>query len=124
MKADTTKSWYEIMVEKKRLETEGHTKTPYKPQLPEQQVTTASDPAVKPTIKYSHYKKDVSKYAIIDIYRVLRLYGVTDPSISHAVKKLLCPGGRGGKSTRQDVQEAIDSLKRYLEMEDEDGEIC
>lgn len=59
----------------------------------------------------------------IDVYRVCDLFGVNDPSgcTQHAIKKLLLPGGRGGgKSVRQDLQEAVDTMQRRLQMMDED----
>jgi len=70
---------------------------------------------------HDHYFKDVSNLKHIDVYRVLLLFGVTDPCLQHAVKKLLCSGQRGVKDTQQDVQEAITSLLRYLEMKTEDN---
>lgn len=66
--------------------------------------------------KYNHYFKDVSHLKYIDVYRVLSLFGVTDEPIAHAVKKLLVSGNRGHKDKAKDVQEAIDSLKRYKQM--------
>ena len=69
---------------------------------------------------HDHYFKDVSNLKHIDVYRVLILFGVTDPCIQHAIKKLLCAGNRGAKDKTQDVQEAISSLLRYLEMQTED----
>ena len=72
-------------------------------------------------MSHSHYFKDVSKLVAIDVYRVLELFDVVDPAIQHAVKKLLCAGGRGAKTMPQDVQEAIDSLNRWQEMRKEDG---
>ena len=72
-------------------------------------------------MKHSHYHKDVSRLQMIDVYRVLALYAVTDPCIQHAVKKLLVAGGRGaGKDISQDIQEAIDSLERWKDMREED----
>ena len=68
-------------------------------------------------MKHSHYYNDVSGLKQIDIYMILRLYSVTDPCIGHAVKKLLVAGGRGAKDRSQDVQEAIDTLNRYNEIE-------
>ena len=68
------------------------------------------------------YFKDVSSLKHIDIYRVLLLFGVTDPCLQHAIKKLLCAGQRGVKDQKQDVQEAIASLLRHLEMRTEDGD--
>lgn len=70
--------------------------------------------------KYNHYYKDISYLDGIDIYRVLMLYGVTDPCIAHAIKKLLCAGQRGGKDMEQDIQESIDALVRWQDMCSED----
>lgn len=69
--------------------------------------------------KHSHYKKDVSSLKSIDVYRVLDLFGVESHAVGHAIKKLLCSGQRGGKDRKQDIQEAIDSLNRELEMVEE-----
>jgi len=71
--------------------------------------------------KHNHYFKDVSNLKFIDIYRVLLLFGVTDPCLQHAVKKLLCAGNRGVKDELKDVQEAISTLTRYLEIKTEDN---
>lgn len=68
---------------------------------------------------YNHYFKRVpSKY--IDIYRVLLVFEVDDPCISHAVKKLLVAGKRGAKGIDKDIGEAIDSLRRWQEMREEE----
>ena len=69
---------------------------------------------------HDHYFKDVSSLKHIDVYRVLVLFGVNNPCIQHAIKKLLCAGNRGVKDELKDVQEAIASLLRYLEMQTED----
>lgn len=70
--------------------------------------------------KHSHYKKDVSKLEFVDIYRVLQLFDVSHPAVQHAAKKVLCAGGRGSKDWAKDIQEAIDSLQRALDMHKED----
>lgn len=70
--------------------------------------------------KHSHYYKDVAQLAHVDVYRTLILFGVTDPCVQHAVKKLLCAGSRGVKDVRRDIQEAIDTLERRMEMYRED----
>lgn len=73
-----------------------------------------------PTNKHAHYFKDVSKLNSIDVYRVLELFGVTDQALGHAIKKLLVAGGRGaGKSIEKDIEEAIVSLQRCLQMKRE-----
>jgi len=72
--------------------------------------------------EFNHYQKLVEHLKWIDVYRVLVLFGVTNPCLQHAIKKLLCAGQRGVKDQKQDVQEAIASLLRYLEMQTEDDE--
>ena len=67
------------------------------------------------------YIVDISKYNKLDIYRILKLYEVSDPCLQHAIKKLLCAGKRGSKNFLQDVNEAILSLKRFVEMQGEDN---
>lgn len=71
-------------------------------------------------LKHRVYKKDVSHLDSIDVYRVLELFNVQSHAVGHAIKKLLCSGGRGAKDEAQDIQEAIDSLIRYQEMKNED----
>jgi hypothetical protein len=71
--------------------------------------------------KHNHYFKVVAHLSHVDVYRVLSLFGVTDPALQHAAKKLLVAGGRGGgKDISRDVQEAIDTLERWKEMRTED----
>lgn len=71
--------------------------------------------------KHAHYFK-ATPFADADVYRVLRMFNVTDPCLQHATKKLLVAGGRGGgKDISRDVQEAIDTLTRWQEMEAEDA---
>lgn len=69
---------------------------------------------------HGHYFKNVSHLKEVDFYRIADLFGITDQAIGHAIKKLLVPGIRGAKGFRQDVQEAVDTLNRRLEMLNED----
>ena len=69
---------------------------------------------------YNHYFKDVRHLQTIDVYRIHQLYGVTDPGLQHAIKKLLVAGGRGAKDRRKDIEEARDTLVRAIEMLQED----
>lgn len=71
-------------------------------------------------MKHPHYHKDVKHLDSVDVYRVLALFGVTDPCIQHAVKKLLCAGQRGVKDSSKDIREAVDTLERCLDMRGED----
>lgn len=75
----------------------------------------------KPATAYGPYLKDTTRYNHIDIYRILTLYGITDHAIGHAVKKLLAAGQRGAKSRTQDLKEAIESIERQIEMDQEDA---
>jgi hypothetical protein len=78
------------------------------------------------TQKHPHYHKPVPTGAkTIDIYRVLVMFGVTDPCLQHAAKKILCAGQRGGgKEISRDVQEAIDTLTRWQDMRREEAQQC
>lgn len=71
-------------------------------------------------MKHNHYFKKTVHLDAVDVYRVLELFEVTDPCLQHAIKKLLCAGGRGAKDMEQDVQEAMDTLERYQDMCRED----
>lgn len=73
--------------------------------------------AAKP--KHSHYHKDVSQYDTIDVYAVCKIFDVQDTSgcLQHAIKKLLVTGQRGHKDRKTDIQNAIDTLNRLLELE-------
>jgi hypothetical protein len=75
-------------------------------------------------MKHSHYFKPVPRGVThIDVYRVLQMFSVTDQCLGHAMKKLLVAGGRGaGKNIDQDIQEAIDSLLRWQEIQKEDSD--
>jgi hypothetical protein len=70
--------------------------------------------------EYKHYQKSVEHLKWIDVYRVLVLFGVSNPCLQHAIKKLLCAGQRGAKDERKDIEEAVSSLVRCLEMQTED----
>lgn len=68
--------------------------------------------------KYARMIKGVQ----VDFYDVARAFGVTDPAIAHALKKLL-RYGCGEKPLYKDVNEAIFSLERWKEaMKDENAE--
>lgn len=71
--------------------------------------------------KFPQYHKDVSHLKSVDVYRIIRLWEIWDPELQHALKKILAAGQRGAKSTAQDVQEAIDSLVRWQQIQDEDS---
>lgn len=53
----------------------------------------------------------------VDVYDVLEAFSVTCPAIQHAVKKLLCAGIRGNKTTIQDLQETVVAVERAIDLE-------
>ena len=70
--------------------------------------------------RYPQYYKSVRHLEFVDVYRVHTLFAIEDCSgcLQHASKKLLLGGSRtGGKTKRQDIEEARDTLTRWLEME-------
>ena len=71
---------------------------------------------------HNHYFKPCP-YDTLDVYRVISIFGVSDPCIQHALKKLLCSGVRGHKDQSKDIQDVIDTLERWKEMRYEDDKI-
>ena len=69
--------------------------------------------------KYPHYYKDIRHLNIIDIYRFFELFEVTDPCLQHSMKKLAVGGKRGDKDYEKDIKEAMDTLKRWEYMQEE-----
>lgn len=74
------------------------------------------DSTIETKREYGHYYRDVSQLEVIDVYRVLELFEVTNPCLQHALKKILIAGKRGAKDMDKDIQEAIDTLKRLQDM--------
>ena len=59
--------------------------------------------------------------ALVDVYRVLVAFAITDPELQHALKKLLCLGIRGKGDYRQDLDEAVLSLKKLQERKEQES---
>lgn len=71
--------------------------------------------------QYPKYYKDVRMLDELDVYAVHQVFNIQDPSgaIQHASKKLLLSGVRtGGKSKREDIKEARDTLTRWLQIDE------
>ncbi len=67
--------------------------------------------------KSRYHKRIAHDDGIVDVYAVLEAFEVTSAPRAHAIKKLLAAGQRnGGKSERQDIEEAIWSLQRDIEL--------
>lgn len=66
--------------------------------------------------QYNKYQRTI-KGTVVDVYDVLHAWEVHNPAIQHAIKKLLQPGLRGHKNRSQDLNEALASIKRAIELE-------
>ena len=62
---------------------------------------------------------EVEGETFVDVYRVLDAFPTNSASIDHAIKKLLCAGGRGVKTRPNDLREAIESIEQALQLEHE-----
>lgn len=60
------------------------------------------------------------KGVTFDFYRLCEILGITSHAQAHALKKVI-RAGRGGEPIGQDIDEAIDSLRRWKEMRQEDA---
>lgn len=83
--------------------------------------STSTEDVTMSKTEYPHYFRHCP-YDYIDVYRVLALFGVTDPCFQHAIKKLLAAGQRGSKDTAKDVTEVIATLRRWEAMRREEAE--
>lgn len=73
----------------------------------------------KPSNEFGHYYRDVRHLKKIDIYRFCELFEITGP-LEHALKKIACAGQRGAKDFYKDLNEAVSSINRAIEMREED----
>jgi hypothetical protein len=71
------------------------------------------EPELTKKNKYQVNCKEIT----IDVYDVLKAFNVRNPAIQHAIKKILKGGERGVKSKVQDYTEAIESINRAIELE-------
>lgn len=54
---------------------------------------------------------------LVDYYDVAGGFGIDDPAVDHATKKLVQPGARGHKTRLEDLIEARQSIERAIELE-------
>ena len=65
------------------------------------------------------YQREIKPGVFVDVYDVLKAFNVTCPAMAHGIKKCLAPGQRGVKDSIQDKNEAIASINRSIQMEQE-----
>lgn len=98
---------------KENLIIDGYTSSNYLMNLVnEAQFLTNSEKVTNTENKYNVECKGIT----IDVYDVLKAFNVTNPATQHAIKKLLKGGERGFKDINKDYSEAIDSIKRAIEL--------
>jgi len=78
-----------------------------------------SCPACSNKTNMRKYHREIKNDVWVDVYDVLTAFDVTNPATAHALKKLLAAGGRGFKSEIEDLKEAIVSLNRAVEIQEE-----
>lgn len=54
---------------------------------------------------------------IVDVYRVLDAFQVTNPQLQHLIKKALAAGLRGHKDLEEDLQDIESSIQSAIVME-------
>ena len=83
--------------------------------MPPVKPTPTAEPAPLPPNKYQRTVPSTT----IDVYDVLTAYNVTNPATQHAIKKLLQPGNRGHKDKLTDLREALASIQRAIQIEEQ-----
>lgn len=62
------------------------------------------------------YQREIAPGVWVDVYDVLLAFDVRNPALQHLIKKALCAGLRGHKTTETDLQDIIDSALRAKEL--------
>jgi hypothetical protein len=70
-------------------------------------------------IARNKYMREVKPGVWVDVYDVLRAWGVVDPCLQHLLKKALASGQRGHKDLKEDLEDILASAKRAVEMHEE-----
>lgn len=77
-------------------------------------------PSVSDTESKNKYTKGImgfcGKIVLVNVYRVLDAFEVINPQLQHLIKKALCVGQRGHKSTLQDYKDILDSAQSAYDM--------
>lgn len=70
-------------------------------------------PSVPAVNKYSRM---IAPGVYVDVYDVLKAFGVNCPALQHLIKKALAAGNRGHKDLMTDLDDIIDSALRAKEL--------
>lgn len=68
-------------------------------------------------IRHNKYHREIMAGCWVDVYDVIKAWGVTNPALQHLIKKALQTGERGHKDRAEDLKDILDSAKRAIELE-------
>lgn len=63
------------------------------------------------------YQREIKPGVFADVYDILNAWNVTNPALSHLIKKALQPGERGHKDLQTDLDDIVASALRARELE-------
>ncbi len=63
------------------------------------------------------YQREIKPGVFVDVYDVLKAWGVRNPALQHLIKKALAVGQRGHKDVAEDLQDIVDSAVRAQELD-------
>lgn len=86
--------------------------------IPEVKTLTPEQIAIIVKQERNHYSREILPGVWVDVYDVLEAFKTDRPCVDHAAKKLLAPGKRGHKDYITDIQNAIDTLQRELQIQE------
>lgn len=67
--------------------------------------------------KLSKYHREIMDGCWVDVYDVIKAWGVTNPALQHLIKKALQAGDRGHKDRAEDLEDILQSAKRAIDLE-------
>lgn len=70
------------------------------------------------------YQREIKPGVFVDVYDVLKAWGVRNPALQHLIKKALAVGQRGHKDTAEDLQDIVDSAVRAKEIDTQATDEC
>lgn len=73
--------------------------------------------SVDATDMVSKYHHEIKPGVWVDVYDVIKAWGITNPAQQHLAKKALQAGDRGHKNYAEDMDDIIASAKRAKDLE-------
>lgn len=82
----------------------------------EEPVKSIREHAGNKYLRTIHSAVEHGEAILVDVYAVLKAFGVTCPARQHAIKKLLCAGLRDKGSALQDLTETLAAVSRAIQL--------